>query len=79
MANGGPQMGIVQRAGEEPALPEMAGPAVAAVDGLGVAHVKGFESALKAVFSRRNRYKMDMIVHQAVGEDIDPVFPAIGR
>ncbi len=52
---------------------------MAAVDGLGVAHVKGFERALKAVFPRRNRDKMDMIVHQAVGEDIDPVFPAVAR
>ena len=57
----------------------MAGPAVAAVDGLGMAHVKGFESAFEAIFPRRHRNQMDVIVHQAISKDINPVLAAIGR
>ena len=44
-----------------------------------MAHVQGFEGALEAVFLRRDRHQMNVVIHQAIGENVDPVLAAIRR
>jgi len=54
-------------------LPEMPGPFLPGVDGLGVAAVGQPHSAGQGVGTGRNRKKVDMVGHEAVGPDLQAV------
>lgn len=51
-------------------MPDVPLPASGTVDPLGIAHVQGFEHLLQAFFHRRYHDKVDVIGHEAIGEDV---------
>ena len=73
-----PQIRLVERRGEEPALPHVPMPAAPAIDPLRIAHVQRLEHTVQAVFAVGHRDQVDMVGHQAVAEDGHAVLAAIG-
>lgn len=55
----------------------MAVQASLAVESLGIAHVERLENGLEPCFGPGNRHQMDVITHQAVGEDRHIVLIAV--
>ena len=70
-ANGADEMRIVQHDGGKAALEEMAGPASAGVDEVGVAPVGFADGAAQVAGSRGHPDQVHMVGHQAVGPHRD--------
>ena len=68
-----PEVTFIERAGIEPALPEVAGAAMEAVDVLRITKVRPADGLGERVFLMRRGEDMDMITHQAIAEQFEPV------
>ena len=65
------QVWLVHRHGTEPALPQMARPAVAGIDEAGVAAMGIREGAPQPVLVGRHDDQVDVVGHEAIGPDLD--------
>ena len=67
------RVGFVKRGGEEATLPEVTAAAVEPVDGLGVLPVRPADGVLEAIRVGGDDDEVDVVGHQAPGDDADPV------
>jgi hypothetical protein len=67
---------IVQGIREKSPLPEMAFPVFSNINQPGVSAMDFTNRFLQAIISRRDRYQMDMIIHQAVAPYFNSLFAA---
>ena len=73
-----PEMGVIERTREEPALPHAAAPLVFVVYVLGIAQKHRLQRPLKRVCIHGARDEMDMVWHDAVGVHQKPMLVGIG-
>ena len=77
VSHGGPKMRFVERAGEKSALPEMPGFSAAFVDGGGKSRVRVAKATSQRIGMARHDDPMNVVGHQAVGPNINPMFFAV--
>lgn len=73
----GPKVRFVECRREVSSLPEMALPFMGTVQALRVAQVQAPECKMQRVPGRRNQHQMNVIRHQAVGQNVDPVLGGV--
>jgi hypothetical protein len=70
------QVGFIYRKRSEPLLPQMPSPSLPKVDAASIASMGFTDGPGKPFFTLRGGYQVDMVGHEAPGQDVDPVFPA---
>jgi hypothetical protein len=73
ITSGSEQVSLIEHERGEPALPEVPPPALAEVDRARVAPVRLADGLPQLSFGMRSRDQVDMIQHQAIGPDLDPL------
>jgi len=73
ISSGRERVRVVHHVGSEASLPEVTTPTLASVDLGRIAPVRFADGLAQTIWRSGNRYEMDVVRHEAVGPDLDPM------